>query len=387
MREYPAILAIFAAPKMKGDTEFRVAVLPGDGIGIEVMQACLEVLSALCQHVGGFRCATEYFSGGAAYYRDYGVALPDETVKATQTADAILFGAMGLPDVRMPDGTEINPQIDIRFALDLYAGVRPVRALPGGPRLLADPRAQNIDLIVVREQSEGMFVDFHKGRLEGDLSATDRCVITRAGTERVVEFAFRLAERRRARGGPRHVTCVDKANVMTSMAFFRKVFDERRARFPHIAADHLHVDAAALNLVRQPWIFDVLVTENLFGDILSDLAAGLIGGMGMAPSADIGDKHAMFQPCHGSAPDIAGSGKANPTAMFLSAAMMLEWLGERHGMDACLKAARHLQGAIARGFADGRIRPAEFGGPDSTVAIARTVIDILKQQALTDAAH
>jgi 3-isopropylmalate dehydrogenase len=387
VREDPAILVIFADPKMKGDTEFRIAVLPGDGIGIEVMQACLEVLSALCQRVGGFRCAAEYFPGGAAYYRDSGVALPDETVRATQIADAILFGAMGLPHVRLPDGTEINPQIDIRFELDLYAGVRPVRALRGGPRLLADPRAQDIDLIVVREQSEGMFVDFHKGKLDDDLAATDRCMITRAGTERVVDFAFRLAERRCARGEPRRVTCVDKANVMTSMAFFRKIFDERRQRFPHIAADHLHVDAAALNLVRQPWTFDVLVTENLFGDILSDLAAGLIGGMGMAPSADIGDNHAMFQPCHGSAPDIAGSGKANPTAMFLSAAMMLEWLGERHSMDACLTAARHLREAISRGFADGRIRPTEFGGPDGTAAITHTVIDILTKQAPTDAPH
>lgn len=366
---------------MKKDTEFRIAVLPGDGIGVEVMQACLEVLSALCERIGGFRCATEYFPGGAAYYRDNGVALPDETIEGTQSADAILFGAMGLPDVRMPDGTEINPQIDIRFELDLYAGVRPVRALPGGPKLLADPRAQNIDLIVIREQSEGMFTDFHKGKLDGDLAATDRCVITRAGTERVVDFAFRLAERRHTQGEPRRVTCVDKANVMTSMAFFRKVFDERRRQFPHIAADHLHVDAAALNLVRQPWTFDVLVTENLLGDILSDLAAGLIGGMGMAPSADIGDKHAMFQPCHGSAPDIAGSGKANPTAMFLSAAMMLEWLGERHAVDPCRNAARHLQEAIARGFAEGRIRPAEFGGPDGAASITRTVIEIIEKQA------
>jgi 3-isopropylmalate dehydrogenase len=370
---------------MKGDSEFRIAVLPGDGIGIEVTEACLEVLSTLAEHIGGFRLVTEYFSGGAAYYRDHGVALPDETLEATQTADAILFGAMGLPDVRMPDGTEINPQIDIRFALDLYAGVRPVRALPGGPRLLADMRAQNIDLIVVREQSEGMFVDFHKGKLDDDLAATDRCLITRAGTERVVDFAFRLAERRHARGGSRRVTCVDKANVMTSMAFFRKVFDERRERFPHITADHMHVDAAALNLVRRPWTFDVLVTENLLGDILSDLAAGLIGGMGMAPSADIGDEHAMFQPCHGSAPDIAGSGKANPIAMFLSAAMMLKWLGERHSVDACLTAARHLQQAIARGFANGRICPVEFGGSDGTAAITRTVIDIVEQQVLTDA--
>lgn len=363
---------------MTTDTDFRIAVLPGDGIGTEVMDACLEVLRALIKRVGGFRCTFETCPGGAAYYRDTGVELPAQTLAAIHRADAILFGAMGLPDVRMADGTEINPQINIRFELDLYAGVRPVRALAGGPRSLADQRADTIDLVVIREQSEGMFSDFHKGKLDDDRVVTDRCVITRHGTERVVDFAFRLAERRRMHGRPGHVTCVDKANVMASMAFFRKIFDERRSCFPDIKADHVHVDAMALKLVRQPWQVDVVVTENLLGDILSDLAAGLVGGMGMAPSGDIGDKHAMFQPCHGSAPDIAGQGKANPTAMFLSAAMLLEWLGERHNFDPCRAAAHQLRLAIDAGFANGRIRPAEFGGPDGTGAITRTVIDMLR---------
>lgn len=359
------------------DTEFRIAVLPGDGIGTEVMDACLEVLAVLIKHVGGFRCVFETYPGGAAYYRETGMELPAQTLTAIYRADAILFGAMGLPDVRLADGTEINPQINIRFELDLYAGVRPVRALAGGPRILADPRADTIDLVVIREQSEGMFSDFQKGKLDDDRAATDRCVITRHGTERVVDFAFRLAERRRVHGHTGHVTCVDKANVMSSMAFFRRIFDERRSRFPDIKAEHVHVDAMALKLVREPWQVDVAVTENLLGDILSDLAAGLVGGMGMAPSGDIGDKHAMFQPCHGSAPAIAGQGKANPTAMFLSAAMMLEWLGERHEFEPCHTAARWLQRAIDTGFANGRIRPAEFGGPDGTAAITKTVIDML----------
>jgi 3-isopropylmalate dehydrogenase len=138
------------------------------------------------------------------------------------------------------------------------------------------------------------------------------------------------------------VTCVDKANVFRSMAFFRKIFDERAGKFPKLRAAHHYIDATALDLVRRPWDFDVLVTENMFGDILSDLGAALIGGMGFAPSADIGDDHAVFQPCHGSAPDIAGTGKANPTAMFLSAAMMLDWLGRRHRHDAALTASRLL---------------------------------------------
>ncbi len=162
--------------------------------------------------------------------------------------------------------------------------------------------------------------------------------ITRAGTERLFDFAFRLArQRKRRRANPAVVTCVDKANVFASMAFFRGSSRSAPSAFPDIAADHAYVDAMALNLVRKPWEYDVLVTENMFGDILSDLAAGMIGGMGMAPSADIGDKHALFQPAHGTAPDIAGKGKANPTAMILSAAMMLDWLAVRD--TACRDAA------------------------------------------------
>ncbi len=157
-------------------------------------------------------------------------------------------------------------------------------------------------------------------------------VITRRGSERVHDFAFRLARRRKARGRPGRVTCVDKANVFRSMAFFRKIFDERARAFPDVEARHNYVDATALDLIRKPWDFDVLVTENMFGDILSDETAALVGGMGMAPSADVGDRHGLFQPCHGSAPDIAGQGKANPTATILSAAMMLDWLADRgHG--------------------------------------------------------
>jgi 3-isopropylmalate dehydrogenase len=153
---------------------------------------------------------------------------------------------------------------------------------------------------------------------------------------------------------------------------------ERAGRFPRIAADASYIDAMALNLVRQPWNYDVLVTENMFGDILSDLGAGLIGGMGMAPSGDIGDDHALFQPAHGSAPDIAGTGRANPTAMFLSAAMMLEWLAERHRISACGEAARILKGAVERSFGQRRILPFEFGGKSGTTEITRAVLESLR---------
>ncbi len=360
---------------MSIDNEFRVAVLPGDGIGPEVCNACLKVLHALVTRAGGFQLATEVLAGGAAYYRDTGVALPHESIKAAENADAILFGAMGLPDVRLPDGTEINPQVTLRIEFDLYAGVRPIKPMPGMPLPLVDPRAHDIDLVIIREQTEGLFADFQGKKTHDGETAVDRCVVTRAGTSRVVDFAFRLADARRSKGRSGHVICVDKANVLKSMAFFREIFDERRVNFPTVEADHAYIDATALNLVRQPWTFDVLVTENLLGDILSDLAAGLVGGMGVAPSADIGDRHAMFQPCHGSAPDIAGTDKANPTALFLSAAMMLDWLGKRHRVSACVDAATRLRQAIELGFANGLIRPYDFGGTQGTREITQIVID------------
>jgi 3-isopropylmalate dehydrogenase len=206
-----------------------------------------------------------------------------------------------------------------------------------------------------------------------DREARDTMVITRKGSERVHEFAFRLAARRKARGHPGEVCCVDKANVFVSMAFFRKVFDEVAARHPSIRARRHYVDATALDLVRRPWNFDVIVTENMFGDILSDQAAGLVGGMGMAPSADIGDGHALFQPCHGSAPDIAGQGKANPTAMILSGAMMLDWLADRHDDPRLAGAAERIGQAVDAAFASGRLLPIELGGRDGTAAIAAAV--------------
>lgn len=362
---------------MSHSNEFQIAVLPGDGIGIEVMDACLEVLDTLARHSGAFELNFQHLPAGAGHFRDTGTALPEETLEAARRADAVLFGAMGLPEVRTADGTEIQPQLDLRVALDLYAGVRPIRAIPGAPSPLADARAAEIDLVVVREQTEGLFSDVGKARAQDDTVVVDRMVISRAGSERVIDFAFGLAEQRKRDGRRGHVTCIDKANVLASTAFFRKVFQQRAAHYPEVETDCMYVDAASLNLVRAPWRFDVLVTENMFGDILSDLCAGLVGGMGLAPSGDIGDHHALFQPCHGSAPDIAGRDLANPTAMLLSAALMLEWLARRHRIDALQEAARLLEGVIREGYAEGAIRPAEYGGPDGTRAVGRKVIELI----------
>ena len=367
---------------MRPNTSFNIAVLPGDGIGREVMGPCLEVLQAAVKRVGGFGLNFEEHQAGAETYRDSGDALPKKTLEASRRADAILLGAMGLPHIRYPDGTEIAPQLDLRFEFGLYAGVRPIRATPGVPPVIADPRAKEIDLVIIRESTEGLFASRGKGVIEDDREGRDTLVITRAVSERLFDFSFRLAEARMRGGGKGRVTCVDKANVFKSFAFFRRIFDERAQGFPGVSADHVYIDATALQLVLRPWDFDVLVTENMFGDILSDLGAGLIGGMGYAPSADIGDEHAVFQPCHGTAPDIAGKGLANPTAMFLSAAMMLEWLAERHGIGEAGRAGGLIRAAVDRAFGAGELLTCELGGRAGTAAVTRAVLAALRDGAL-----
>ena len=359
---------------MSSSNSLSIAVLPGDGIGPEVMTPCLEVIDAVISRVGDISLSFSEASAGAACYRDHGDALPEETMEAARSADAILLAAMGMPDIRYPDGTEIAPQLDIRFDLGLYAGVRPVRSIPGVPGPLSDPRAQALDFVLIRESTEGLFASHGKGKILDDREASDTMVITREVSEKLFDFSFALARKRKSAGHPGSVTCVDKANVFTSFAFFRSIFDQRAALHDDVAADHTYVDAMALNMVRNPWAYDVAVTENMFGDILSDLGAGLIGGMGMAPSADVGDHNAVFQPCHGSAPDIVGSGKANPTAMFLSAAMMLDWLGDKHGRPAYGKAAALLTAAVDRAFSAGDLVPFELGGESGTSAVTNAVL-------------
>lgn len=353
---------------------YDIAVLPGDGIGPEVTAPCLDILNRLAKHSGGFQFRFQDCAGGGGHYRDYGEELPADTWAAVRSADAILFGAMGLPEVRKPDGTEINPQIELRMELELFAGVRRVRSVPGVPIPLADPRAKEIDFVIIREQTEGMFADYMKGQREGDDRAIDRCVITRAASERIFNFSFQLAQARKSQGHAGKLTCIDKANVLNAMAFFRDVFISYAKHYPDIETESVYVDAMALNLVRTPWQYDVIVSENLMGDILSDLAAALVGGMGFAPSGDIGTKHAMFQPAHGSAPDITGSGKANPTAMFLSAAMMLDWLGANQNNEALVQAGEILERAVINVFKESGIRTAELGGSDGTTAVADAVI-------------
>jgi 3-isopropylmalate dehydrogenase len=201
--------------------------------------------------------------------------------------------------------------------------------------------------------------------------------ITRATTEKLHRFGFELARKRKARGAEGKLTCVDKANVFTSMAFFRQIYTEIAVDFPDVKTDFNYVDAQALDFIRRPWDFDVLVTENMFGDILSDLAGGLVGGMGMAACAEIGDDTGLFQPAHGSAPDIMGQDKANPLAAILSAALMLEYLAEKTAQASLLDSANLVDAAVYRGFAENRIRPIEFGGDMGTLAVTNELLSLL----------
>ena len=368
---------------------FHLAVIRGDGIGIDVTDAAIAVMEAAQTRVGGFGLNYTDLLGGAAYYRETGQDMAPGAEEAAGTADAILLGAIGLPDVRYPDGTEISPHLRLRDKYQLYAGVRPVKQYPNAPQRLADPRAAGLDLIVLRESTEGLFYSAAANRPpendeENGEEVRDTLRITRAITEKLHDFAFRLAEKRKARGGKGVVTCVDKANVFRSMAFFRQIFDERAAAFPDIDKRYSYVDAMALDLVRKPWEFDVLVMENMFGDILSDLGGGLVGGMGVAPCAEIGDRHALFQPAHGTAPDIMGQDKANPLAAILSGAMLLDYLADISGNDAPADAAQLIQRSVEDGFAANRLRPMEFGGDQGTKALTAELISLVEESPTPD---
>jgi 3-isopropylmalate dehydrogenase len=315
---------------------FQIAVLEGDGIGPEVVAEGLRVLRA-AGHKFDLRFDCEHVSIGANEYLRNGDPLPQSALDSCAQADAILLGAAGLPHVRWPDGREMAPQIDLREHFGLFAGVRPILLINPVHSPLRKYKAGEIDLVIYRESTEGLFAARHRA---ADLHApevTDTLRITRATSERLFRAAFKEAQARRGL-----LTLVDKANVLPSMVYFRHIFDEIGREFPDVRTERVYVDAAALYLVQSPHRFDVMVMENMFGDILSDLAAGIIGGMGMAPSADIGIDNAVFQPSHGSAPDIAGRGIANPVATILSVAMMVEWLEVPEAGQAIRKAVQQV---------------------------------------------
>jgi 3-isopropylmalate dehydrogenase len=358
-------------------SHYKIAEIGGDGIGPEVVAEAVRVLEAA--QTDGLHFSFERGEVGATLYQRTGEDLPRDTVNLCRSADAILFGAAGLPDIRHADGTELVPQITLRMTLDLYAGMRPIKLFPGVPSPLALPPGAIIDYVIFRENTEGLFASLGGGVKVGEDLAVDTLVITRKGTERIVRRAFEACQGRADRpgGGASKVTCVDKANVFRSYAFFRQVFQETARSYRDIKTDFAYIDAMTMYVVQAPWRYDVVVLENMFGDILSDLGAATVGGLGMAPSGDIGDRWALFQPSHGTAPDIAGKGIANPMAAILSAAMMCRWLGAQHKDSRAAAAGDRIEAAVAKALQDPKSRTRDIGGKASTRAAGDAVITAL----------
>ena len=331
-------------------TNYKIAKIPGDGIGPDVMAAAVKVLEAL-ENTRDISFEFNELIVGDDLKARTGVALPPGTIEEIKRADAGLFAAVG--------DTAKEVILPMRQQLDLYVNLRPAKVYPNVPHLKED-----VDIVMVRENTEGIYKMIgDRGR---DYGFNVR-VITREASERIVRYAFEYARR----NGKSKVSAVHKANVLdyTDDVFLEAARDVAKD-YPGIAYEEVIVDACAMKLVLSPQQFQVIVTTNMFGDILSDEAAGLVGGLGMAPSGNVGDELCIFEPVHGSAPDIAGKGIANPVATILSAAMMLEWLGEK-------EAADRLEAAVLKVLEEGEVRTPDLGGANTTDDVADAVIERL----------
>ena len=327
--------------------EYTIAVVPGDGIGTEVMEATISVLDNLDIDFNYI-----YGEAGDACLEKTGHALPEETIDIVRKADACLFGAAG--------ESAADVIVKLRQEMKMFANLRPVKSYPNTNSL-----AENIDFIIVRENTEGLYIaDKEEFTDEG---AVARRVITRGAEERIIDYAFQYAKD----NNKSKVTGVHKANVLKkSDGLFKDIFYEVGEKYPDIEKEDFYVDATAMYLITQPEKFEVIVTTNLFGDILSDEGAGLVGGLGLIPSANIGNDGALFEPVHGSAPDIAGKGIANPIAMMLSAVMMLKYLGES-------ESAERVENAILKLLTDAKVLTGDLGGSATTKEVTQEIINLL----------
>ncbi len=349
-------------------TEFSIAVIAGDGVGQEVVPEAMRVLDHIAPRAGAtFRYLS--FDWGAEYYLRHGRMMPADGLELLRPCDAILLGAVGHPDI--PDHITLNGLLlPIRRGFDQYANVRPAILYSGVQCPLAGRAGGSIDMVVVRENTEGEYAQvggflYHN---QPEEVAIQTAVFTRRGIERVVRHAFELAQRR---GGKRRVASITKSNAQGfGMVLWDRAFAKVAAEFPDIETESLLVDAAAMNFVRRPESFDVVVGSNLFGDILSDLSAIITGSIGLAPSANLDPSRrypSMFEPVHGSAPDIAGRGVVNPLAAILSASMMLDHLG-------LAEAGRSVERAVAAVLAEGKTRTPDLGGSSSTREVTDAVL-------------
>lgn len=333
-------------------TMYKIAVVPGDGIGNEVVPAALKVLEAT-----GIAFDFHQVDVGLEVYRKTGKAVPDEAIEAIKENDACLFGATTTP---VGGGDYKSATLTLRRALNVYANVRPAKSYP------VEGTRRGVDLIVLRENTEGLYSGIE---FESEGAAYTLRVITRKASERIARFGYELARKRRGK-----VTVVTKANIMRKTGgLFRETALGVAEEYPDVEVNELLIDVAAMRLVMSPEAFDVIVAPNLFGDILSDEAAGLVGGLGMAPSANIGDDYGLFEPVHGSAPDIAGRGIANPIAAILSARMMLDHIGESVW-------AQRIEDAVVATLREGKSLTPDLGGTSTTVGLAEAVIDALERR-------
>jgi 3-isopropylmalate dehydrogenase len=359
------------------DAGYEVAVFAGDGTGPEVIREGLKVLNALANGGTAPWRPTEY-PGGGQYFLKTGREWEPAGEEAAHRADAILLGAVGWPGATLPNGDLAGRALvlGLRESLDLFANVRPCRLYPGVQHRISGEfrevwAPKNVDMVIVRENTEDLYTPA-RGRLRraGETEvAIDTRIITRKGAERVVRYAFDLAQAR-ARGAPvdgvKRVTCVDKANVMEGCRFFRETFDRVASEYAGIQRDYAYVDAFTQWLVRDPERYNVVVATNMMGDIITDLASVLQGGMGFASGGNIGANHAMFEPVHGSAPKYAGKNQVNPFATFFAVEQMLRWLSDRHDDIRLRGAADRLERAIAAVLRDGRARTYDQGGTVTT---------------------
>ena len=348
---------------------FRIAIIPGDGIGPEVTAEAVRVLDEL-ESSGACAFDTTTLPWGYEHLEQRGAVVPDDFLDQLRDFDAILLGAMGWPD-RAPDSVTLEPLVKIRQAFDQYACVRPVKLYAGVKSPLADKQPEDIDFVVIRENSEGEYIDaggrFRTGR-PGEV-AIQTAIHTRKGVERILRFGIDVAIER-----CRHLTVITKSNAQRyGYVLWDEVLDELREEFPEVEVDKQHADAAAMNFVRSPEQFDVVVASNLFGDILTDLGGIIAGGLGLSPSTNTNPQRefpSMFEPVHGSAPDIAGQGIANPVAAILSAAMMLDWLRAR-------EAAEAIRHAVEATLAAGLGTP-DLGGELSTREMGEEIVGRMK---------
>jgi 3-isopropylmalate dehydrogenase len=355
--------------------QYKIAILAGDGVGPEVIREGVKVIRTALDWVG-MKVEFVEMEMGYYLYQRTGVTLSKEAMDEVMKSDAIYFGAIGVPGVQAP--LDRSPLGQLRKGLDLYANVRPSKLYKGVESPLRfQETGHGVDYVIFRENSEGLY-NYGKGEfIVRDEVAISPLIVSRKGTERIVRAAFKAATRRKGApaDGVRRVACVDKANSVEAYAYFRKVFDEVAKDYPDIKVEHIFTDAMTVYMIQKPGSLDVLVTENMFGDILSDLGSATVGGLGLAPSMEIGDRHGLFQPIHGSAPDIAGRNIVNPIAAILSGAMMFEWLGDRNKDVVASGVARRIEEAVEKVLADRRVRTQDLGGRSSTTQVGDAVAE------------